>query len=102
MTNEALKALFEKLGDRICAIIFDNNSRVYIGYPTSTLKHASEIKIETIGGVDMVGIPRKHSYPAAGGREVYSTNWHPTECIQQVVSLDEGYERFLVDPIEIG
>lgn len=102
MNNSALQALIDEFGDRICIIIFDNNSRAYVGYPSSTLKHVDEIKMRTFGGVDMVGISKKHSYAAAGGAEVYSTNWHPTECIQQVIIVDEGYERFLVDPLEVG
>lgn len=102
MNNSAFKALVDEFGDRICIIIFDNNSRAYIGYPSSQIKHASEIELKNFGGVDMIGIPKKHSYTMAGGPEVLSTNWHATECIQQVIIVDEGYEKFLVDPLEVG
>ena len=96
MTNAALQAMIDELGDRICIIVFDNNSKVYIGYPSSPIKSVTELKLKTFGDTDMVGIPKKSN----GG--LTSTSWHATECIQVIASIDEGFENYLIDPMEIG
>ena len=102
MTNVALKALIDELGDRICIIAFDNNVKVYIGYPSSTLKSVSEIQLKTFGDVDMVGIPKISNNPKLMREGVRTTSWHPTECIQVIATLDEGFEKYRIDPMEIG
>lgn len=102
MTNEALQALIDELGERICIIAFDNNVKVYIGYKSSTIQSVNEIQLKTYGGVDMVGIPKKSANPQLDRMGVTTTIWHPTECIQMIATLDEGCEKFRIDPMEIG
>lgn len=101
MTNEAMQALINDLGDRICAIVFDNNNKVFIGYPSSTAKSVSDLKFQTLGGVDMIGIPKAAGNPKLVRLGVTYTTWHPTECIQAVVTIDDGWEEFRIDPMEI-
>lgn len=102
MTNSAMRAIIEEFGDRICMIIFDNNVKVYIGYPSSTLKNVNEIKFASFDGVDMIGIPKAIGDPKAERIGVTSTIWHPTGCIQMIATVDEGYEKFRIDPMTIG
>ena len=96
MTNAALQAMINELGDRICIIAFDNNSKVYIGYPASTIKSVSELQFKTFGDTDMVGVPKKTQ------NGLMTTTWHVTSCIQVVATVDEGFEKFLIDPMELG
>ena len=102
MTNEAMQALIAELGERICIIMFDNNSKVYIGYPSSTLKSVNDIKFKTFGGVDMIGIPKAVNDPKIGRLGATTTTWHITECIQSIATMDEGFEKYRVDPLSIG
>jgi len=102
MTNEALQAMIDEFGERISIIIFDNNFKVYIGYPSSTIKSVNEIQFKKFGDTDMIGIPKKCSNPKMDRMGVSTTIWHPTECIQYIATLDEGFENFRIDPMEIG
>jgi hypothetical protein len=100
MTNDALRAMISELGERISIIIFDNNFKVYIGYPSSGIKSVNEIQFKTFGDFDMIGIPRKTSNPKMNREGVTITDWHPTECIQLVATLDEGFENYRIDPMD--
>lgn len=102
MTNSALKAMIDELGDRICIIAFDNNMKVYIGYPSSTLQNVSDIQLKTFGDTDMVGIPKISNNPKASRLGIASVTWHPTACIQAIGVIDEGFEKYRIDPMEIG
>lgn len=102
MDNKVLQAMIDEFGERICIIVFDNESKVYIGYESSTLKSVHDLKLKTIAGVDMVGIPKVSSNPRLQRAGVTSTSWHPTECIQCISTLDEGFEKYRIDPMEIG
>ena len=102
MNNQALQAMIDEFGEGLCIIVFDNDSKVYIGYESSTMKSVKDLKLRTIGGVDFVGIPKQSSNPKLQRAGVTSTTWHPTECIQGVCTLDEGFEKFRLDPMEIG
>ena len=102
MTNSAMQELITELGERICVIIFDNNSKVYIGYPSSTLKSVTELKFANYGGVDMIGIPKVVNNPKIARLGVSTTVWHPTACIQGIATMDEGFEKYRIDPMEIG
>ena len=102
MTNAALKAMIEELGDRICIIIMDNDVRIYIGYPSSTLKNASDIILKTFGDTDMIGIPKAVNNPKAQREGITTTIWHPTACIQLIATVDAGSEGYLIDPMSIG
>lgn len=102
MTNAAMQAMINELGERICIIVFDNNSKVYIGYPSSTIQSVNELKFANYGGVDMIGIPKNVSDPKIARIGVTSTTWHTTACIQAIATLDEGYEKYRIDPMDIG
>lgn len=102
MTNAALQAMIAELGERICIIVFDNNSKVYIGYPSSTIKSVNELKFATYDGVDMIGIPKRLRDPKVDRLGVTTTIWHATECIQAIATMDEGFEKYRMDPMEIG
>lgn len=102
MTNAALQAMIDELGERICILIFDNNVKVYIGYPSSTIKSINEIQLRTFGDTDMVGIPKKIGNPELDRLGVTTTMWHPTECLQVIATLDDGWDMYRIDPMEIG
>ena len=102
MTNSALQAMIDELGDRICIIAFDNNVKVYIGYPSSPIKSVSELQLRKFGDVDMVGVPKRSNNPKLAREGVTSTTWHPTECIQVISTIDEGYDKYRIDPMELG
>ena len=102
MTNAAMQEMIAEFGERLCIIIFDNNSKVYIGYPSSTIKSVNDLKFKTFAGVDMIGIPKESNNPKLNRLNVTSTSWHVTACIQSIATLDEGYENYRLDPMEIG
>lgn len=102
MTNSALQAMIEEYGNRICIIVLDNDVKIYIGYPSSTLKNASDIIFKTFGDTDMIGIPKEVSNPVARRQGVMTTIWHPTACIQMVATVDAAHPNYLIDPMEIG
>ena len=102
MTNVALKAMIDELGERICIIALDNNVKIYIGYPSSTVKSVNEIQLKTFGDTDMIGIPKAINNPKLVREGVCSTTWHPTACIQIIATMDEGFEKYRLDPMEIG
>lgn len=102
MTNAAIKAMISEIGDRICIIVFDNNMKVYIGYPSSTLQSVNDIQFKTFGDTDMIGIPKKVGDPKLSRLGATSTTWHATGCIQAIVTMDEGFERYRIDPMEVG
>lgn len=102
MTNTALQAMIEEYGDRICMIIFDNNSKIHIGYPSSPLKNVASIKLATKGGVDMIGTPRIPNNPADVAKNISAVFWRPTSCIQGVIVMDAGCMDYRIDPWDIG
>ena len=101
MTNAALQAIFDEMGDRISCIVFDNKVPVFIGYPSSPVKHVNELELKSFGGVDMVGVP---TYPDPKLRRdgAMFTYWHPTEFLQIVVASDEAHPKALMDPYTLG
>ena len=102
MTNEALQALIDEFGDRICILIFDNGCRVYIGYDSSPLKSVNDLELKTIGGIDMVGIVKNLSNPKLSRQGAKCMHWHPTVSLQNVIVIDEGFEKYRVDPMDFG
>ena len=102
MTNAAVQAMIAEMGERICIIVFDNNSKAYIGYPSSNLHSVNDIKFANYGGVDMIGIPGNAGYAKPTRDGVTTTVWHATECIQAIATMDEGFEKYRIDPMNIG
>lgn len=102
MKNSDLQAMIDELGERICILVFDNNVKIYIGYPSSSIKSVNELILKTYGSTDMVGVPKKLGNPKLARLGVTSTSWHPTEFLQEVITLDEGFDMYRIDPLEVG
>ena len=102
MNNESLQAFIDEFGDRMCIIIFDNNTKVFIGYKSSPAKSVSDLQLVNKGGVDFVGVPGIPNDPKLARKGVTYTVWRPTEIIQGIVTLDEGFDNYLVDPWDLG
>lgn len=98
MTNTALQAMIDEFGDHICIIVFDNDNKIFIGYKSSPIKSVSDLKLETKGGIDFIGVPFIPNDPKLVRLGVTGTVWHPTDCIQAVMTMDEGYEDYRLDP----
>lgn len=98
MTNTDLQAAINELGNRICIIILDNDRRIRIGYDNS-ISDPTSLVYKTFGGEDFFGYSRLSSYTGDRDRGVTYTTWHRTDCIQQLVAMDEGYEDYRVDPV---
>lgn len=101
MNNEGLQALIDEYGNRINIIIFDNDNKIFIGYKSSPIKDISELKLETKGGVDFVGVPLIPKDPKLQRKGMTGMAWHPTECVQSVITVDEGFEDYLWDPFDL-
>ena len=98
----ALEAFFNKFGARISCIIMDNNNKIFIGYPSSTVNTVDDLSIETIGGIDLLAVPKDPSDPKARADGVQFTIYHPLDCIQAIVVSDEDHPNNLVDPFDLG
>lgn len=98
MTNTALKAALAELGDRVCAIILDNDRRIRIGYTDSPFKSVNDIEYKTWGGEDFFGFSRLSTYTMDRDLGVTYTTWHRTGAIQNIIAMDEGYENYRMDP----
>lgn len=94
MTNEGVKALIDEYGERIFAIILDNDQKILLGY-TNTAK-VSDITFETIGGTDMICIP----HVSKSTRPIVSyKNYYQTDAIRTVGIMDEKDADYRVDPL---
>jgi len=102
MNNAALQAFFDKFGNRISAIVFDNKNILYIGHPSAPVKTVDELILETIGGCDFVGVPVPPTDPKAREKGVMFTHYHPTSFIQAICTSDENHPDYLVDPFNFG
>lgn len=100
MTNKALQALIDEYGDRICIIVFDNDNKIFLGYKSSPLQHATDLKLETKGDVDFVGVPVIPRDPKLSRLGVTGIAWHPTDCIQAVFTISEEHESYRLDPFD--
>ncbi len=102
MTNASVQALITEFGDRICMLIFDNGPRVFIGYPSSAAKSVNDLKFETFGGTDYIGVPKETNRPNERRKGVKFTIWHRTETLFSVITVDEGFDKYRLDPLDIG
>ena len=100
--NDALQAMIDEYGDRISCIIFDNKVPIFIGYPSSPIKHVSELELVNKGGTDLVGVPMYPKDPKAKREGVKFMLYHPTIFLQIVVVADEEHPDALVDPFMFG
>ena len=102
MTNTQLQTMITALGDRICAIVFDNAYRILIGYPGSDCKKVTDLILTSEYGEDMIGVP---SVSKLGGDQklgVSYVTYHVTSCIQEIIVMDTGFETYRVDPMHIS
>lgn len=99
MSNETLKGMVDKYGDRICSIIMNNESRLLIGYHSEGLKSAKDILYDNMGDCDLFGVP--YMSPPGSSPRIKAVKWHPTEVVEQVVVMDEDYEDYRIDPMQI-
>lgn len=102
MDNESLQAMIDEFGDRICYIMFQDRFMLFIGYKSSPLKHASDLQLRTFNGIDMVGVPKPAMNPADREKGVAGVHWHRTGAIDMVGVMDEGCEKYRLDPYELG
>lgn len=98
MTNADLQAALSELSDRTCIIILDNDRRIRIGYDNN-LTGPGQFEYKTWGGEDFFGYSRPSNYSGDRDFGVTYTTWHRTDCIQQIVAMDQGYENYRVDPV---
>ena len=101
MTNATIKAFLDEFGDRVCGIYYDNNSMTYINYKDSPKR--SDIKLETKGGTDFIVVHfkrRAYGHPDENGQDamIEYDIWHPTECVQMIVVMDENSVKYGIDP----
>lgn len=103
MTNQAFKAFLDRFGERLCVITLDNNAKIYVEYKAGGGKSSvkvSEIKMETIGGVDMFCVPSYPMNPREVDMGIVHEVWHPTQYIQALVCIDEAHKHLRVDPYQ--
>lgn len=90
MTNESLQAFITEHGNKIFCILLNNNRKVFLGVsrdPGNTV-NATELILETIGGVDMFGI--KHIDRTWGvNTAIPFTEWFVTGFIEGIFVTDE-------------
>ena len=98
MTNAALQAALNELGERACIIYMDNDHRIRFGYPDAALQSVTQIQYKTWGGEDFFGYSQPSSYVHDAARGVTYTVWHRTDSIQQIGTMDEGFSEYRVDP----
>lgn len=97
MNNEGMQGLIDEFGERIAIIIFDNDSKIYVGYPSSPCKSIKDIELRTIGGVDFLFAPyvpmnTKSARDGYRGKLCYAT-----ECVQMVIMAEENCPDFRPD-----
>lgn len=98
MTNESLKAAINEFGNRMVFIIMDNDRRIRFGYPESPLQNVDQIQYKTFGGEDFFGYSQPSPYPVDRAKGVTYTVWHRTDSIQQIATMDEGFDAYRIDP----
>lgn len=99
MTNAALQAALNELGERACIIYMDNDHRIRFGYPDAALQSVTQIQYKTWGGEDFFGYSQPSSYTKDALRGVTYTVWHRTDCIQEIAAMDEGWDQYRIDPV---
>lgn len=102
MTNEALQAFIEELGDRICVITLDNVGKIYVGYDQERISSVkvSDIQMKTFGGIDMFSVPVNALSPREARLGIKGRVWHPTFTIHAIVVIDEEFKDYRFDPAQ--
>lgn len=87
--NAVVQKMIDKYGDRIFQIMFDNHSQVLIGYTASTTAKVSEIVLEKVENVDMIGFRSYQRHPQDPNKWISYMTWHATGLIQYISVMDE-------------
>lgn len=95
MNNTALQAIFIEYGDAVCYLIADNNRKISIAYNSKTSVQMGDIELVTYGDIDFVKIKRTHS---KDNEEYVFYSLIPTETIQNIIVMGDGFEDYRVDP----
>lgn len=98
MDNVSLQAIIDEYGDRLCAIQLDNTHTIWIGYRSENSVSLNQIELTTKGNADVFIV---HYKRFMGDRVIEYSTLFPTECIQGIVTMDDGYEKWRVDPISL-
>jgi len=108
MNNEAMQAMIDEYGQMIFMIVFDNSSRIHIGYPWNVkgdggggIDSIDNIKLETKGGCDFIGFELTPINPTLAREGVKYIRWYPTECIQSVCVQTGTDTKKMIDPWEV-
>lgn len=94
-TNAAVKATFDKYGERICYIGLNNGKRIFIGYNTKESVKLKDIAFETIGGVDVMKITHRSSKQT---EYIEWENFITTEFIESIEIMKKEYADYRIDP----
>ncbi len=94
MTNADLGIIITTYGTRIFAIILDNNKRILVGYNGSP--KLTDISLVTIGATDFIKVSNKKK---SNQKEIEYFTLYLTECIQSIGIMEEGFEKYGVDPM---
>ena len=107
MTKESFEAIVAAYNETCCGIVLDNNRLITIGYPSdhpeSRVNHLSDIKIETLGGVDFMRIEHRNVRSQDGTPIEYFT-LIPLYAIQSFTICETKDEQgyCLPDPIHLN
>jgi len=96
MTNEALQAIIDMYGNRICCIELDNGHKILIGYPGNTIQ-LSNISMTNLGGVDMFEVAQVSK--SQGNKPIRFKSLHVTESIQHIMIMDPEFNEYRIDPL---
>ncbi len=95
-TNAAVKATFDKYGERVCFIGLNNGKRIFIGYNVEEGVKLKDISFETIGGVDVMKISHRSSKQQP---YIEWENFITTEFIESIEIMKEEYADYRIDPL---
>ena len=88
--NAVVQKMIDKYGDRVFQIMFDNHSQVLIGYTASTTAKVSDIVLEKVEGVDLIGFRSYQRHPQDKNKWISYMTWHATGLIQYISIMDEA------------
>lgn len=94
MNNVDLQTLITTYGNRIFAIVLDNNKRILIGYQSSS--KLADISLVTISSVDFIKVNNKKR---SNQIEIEYFTLYITDCIQSIGIMEDGFEKYGVDPL---
>lgn len=97
-TNASMMEMFQRYGDRICAIGLNNGKRLLIGYRGENSTQLRDISFETIDGVDLMVVKK---VDISSGRKLHFKDYITTEFIEYVLVMDEEDADYRIDPFHL-